>query len=258
MSGIDKALLGKVVALAERAGAVILLHYEKGAAARTKADKTPVTDADEAAEAVILPELQSLLPGIPVIAEEAVARGGTPRIPEGRFWLVDPLDGTREFLKRNGEFTVNIALVENNAPVLGVVHAPALGLTFAACGPGTAVRKEGTKNFHPIAARSVPSDGAVVVASRSHAEPKRLEQFLSGTKVAAFRQAGSALKFGLIASGEADLYPRLGRTMEWDTAAGHAVVLAAGGSVETMDGKPLRYGKKNFENPDFVARGRTS
>lgn len=256
MSAIDKTLLDKIVALADRAGAVILEHYEKGAAARTKADKSPVTDADEAAEAVILPELQSLLSGVPVIAEEAVARGGTPRIPEGRFWLVDPLDGTREYLKRNGEFTVNIALVDRHTPLLGVVHAPALGLTFAACGPGTAVRRTDGEDFRPIAARKMPNDGAVVVASRSHAEPARLETFLSGTKVAGLKQAGSALKFGLIASGEADLYPRLGRTMEWDTAAGHAVVLAAGGSVETLDGKPLRYGKAGFENPDFVARGR--
>ena len=256
MIAIDKTLLDKIVTVADRAGAVILRHYEKGATARTKADKSPVTDADEAAEAVILPALQLLLPGVPVIAEEAVARGGTPRIPEGKFWLVDPLDGTREFLKRNGEFTVNIALVESETPLLGVVHAPALGLTYAACGSGTAVRRVDGEDFRPIAARKMPSDGAVVVASRSHAEPAQLEKFLSGTKVMGLKQAGSALKFGLIASGEADLYPRLGRTMEWDTAAGHAVVLAAGGSVETLDGKPLRYGKTGFENPDFVARGR--
>ncbi len=256
MTGVDRRLLECVVAVAEQAGAVVLVHYEKGVTARTKEDKTPVTDADEAAEAIILPELPKLLPGVPVIAEEEVARSGAPPIPEGRFWLVDPLDGTREFLKRNGEFTVNIALVENAMPVLGVVHAPALGLTFSACGPGTAAKRAAGEKFHPIAARSVPSEGIVVVASRSHAEPRRLERFLSGVKVAAFKQAGSALKFGLVASGEADVYPRLGRTMEWDTAAGHAVVLAAGGSVETLDGKPLRYGKKGFENPDFVARGR--
>jgi 3'(2'), 5'-bisphosphate nucleotidase len=254
---INEDLLNEVVALAERAGAVILDYYAKGTAVRTKADRTPVTDADEAAEAVIRPALESLLPGVPVVAEEAMARGAAPNISQGRFWLVDPLDGTREFLSRNGEFTVNIALVENGMPMLGVVHAPALALTFAARGPNTAARKQGNSNFQKIEARPVPRDGAVVVASRSHGDPKALERFLSGIKVAGTMQAGSALKFGLIASGEADLYPRFGRTMEWDTAAGHAVLLAAGGSVETLDGQPLRYGKKDFANPEFVARGRT-
>jgi len=253
---IEEELLNDVVALCERAGAVILEHYARGPVARTKADRTPVTDADEAAEAVIIPILESLIPGVPVVAEEAVARGSIPDVANRRFWLVDPLDGTREFLGQSGEFTVNIALVEGDMPVLGVVHAPALALTFAARGPKTAARKEGGGAFRPIAARAVPREGAVVVASRSHGDPKALQRFLSDIKVAATKRAGSALKFGLIASGEADIYPRFGRTMEWDTAAGHAVLSAAGGSVETMDGRPLRYRKRDFANPDFVAWGK--
>jgi len=253
---INEALLSEVIALSLRAGAVILGYYAKDTAARAKADRSPVTDADEAAEAVIVPVLRTLLPGIPVVAEEAMAQGAAPKLADGRFWLVDPLDGTREFLNRNGEFTVNIALVENSVPVLGVVHAPALDLTFAGRGPGTAVRKKGSAKFEPIAARLPPEDGVVVVASRSHGDPAALDKFLAGKKVAGMREAGSALKFGLVASGEADLYPRFGRTMEWDTAAGHAVLLAAGGSMETLDGKPFLYGKPDFANPGFIAHGR--
>ena len=255
---IDEPLLREVIAIAERAGDVILDYYAKGATARTKADKSPVTDADEAAEAVILPELEPLLSGVPVVAEEAVASGGAPTVSGNRFWLVDPLDGTREFLKRNGEFTVNIALVEDAIPVLGVVLAPALGLTFAARGPGTAVRRKDDSGFQEIRARAAPKEGIIVVASRSHGDPEALDRFLAGSKVAGTTRAGSSLKFGLIAEGSADLYPRFGRTMEWDTAAGHAVLLAAGGSVETLDGEPLRYAKAGFENPSFVARGRRS
>ena len=252
----DKTLLDDVIELADRAGTLILEHYEKGTEARSKADHSPVTDADEAAEALILPALAKFLPDVPAVAEEAVARSGAPDVGTGRFWLVDPLDGTREFLKRNGEFTVNIALIENGLSVLGVVHAPALGLTFAANGAGTAVRKDGNRPFRPIAARAIPESGAIVVASRSHGNAEALDRFLSEIEVAGLKQAGSSLKFGLLASGEADIYPRFGRTMEWDTAAGHAVLAAAGGRVETMDGRPLVYGKPDFANPEFVAFGK--
>lgn len=252
----DKTLLDDVIGLAERAGAVILEYYGKETPARSKADRSPVTDADEAAEDLILPALAKLLPDVPAVAEESVARSGPPDIGTGRFWLVDPLDGTREFLKRNGEFTVNIALVESGRPVLGVVHAPALALTFAANGADSAVRKDGSAPFRPIAARAIPESGAVVVASRSHGNAEALDRFLAEIEVAGVKQAGSSLKFGLLASGEADIYPRFGRTMEWDTAAGHAVLAAAGGRVETMDGHPLTYGKPGFANPEFVAFGR--
>jgi 3'(2'), 5'-bisphosphate nucleotidase len=228
-------------------------------AVRTKSDATPVTDADQAAEAVILEALVPLLPGIPVVAEEAMSGGSEPALGEvatARFWLVDPLDGTKEFLSRNGEFTVNIALIESGRPRLGVVHLPALGITYAGGTPGTATMAHGGEAPKPIAARQTPADGAIVLASRSHGDQAALDSFLADEHVAARLAAGSSLKFCRIAEGIADLYPRLGRTMEWDTAAGHAVLTAAGGSVSTLDGEMLRYGKPGFENPHFVARGR--
>jgi len=244
--------------IAENAGAAILDVYEGRVAveARQKADETPVTAADDAAEAVILAALRELTPDIPVVSEEAAAAGHIPDISGGRFWLVDPLDGTREFLSRNGEFTVNIALIEAGRPAAGVVHAPALKKTWVGAGPGTARTAEGSGPPVPIRTRPQPASGAVVVASRRHGDAAALDRFLAGHKVGARVDAGSSLKFCLVAAGEADLYPRFGRTMEWDTAAGHAVLLAAGGSVDRADtGAPLTYGKAGFENPYFIARG---
>jgi 3'(2'), 5'-bisphosphate nucleotidase len=225
-----------------------------------KADESPVTEADERAEALIVPALQALAPDVPVVAEEAVAAGGMPVVGD-RFWLVDPLDGTREFIGRNGEFTVNIALICDGAPVLGVVYAPALDRLFAgasgagaADGPALAWVEQGGER-RAIGCRPVPAEGLTVVASRSHGDAAALDAFLAGRRVAALARAGSSLKLCLIAAGEADLYPRLGRTMEWDIAAGHAVLVAAGGQVTRLDGAPLRYGKPGFENPHFVAAG---
>src|SRR5690606_8097654 len=173
------------------------------------------------------------------------------------FWLVDPLDGTREFIGRNGEFTVNIALVEAGRAVLGVVLAPAIDRLFAgAAGLGAFVDEAGARR--PIACRPPPAQGLTVVASRSHGDPAALDAFLPGRKVAEIRSAGSSLKLCLVAAGEADLYPRLGRTMEWDIAAGHAILAAAGGRIEDLHGRPLGYGKPGFENPHFVAMGRRS
>jgi 3'(2'), 5'-bisphosphate nucleotidase len=190
------------------------------------------------------------------VAEEAVARGGTPPVPAGRFWLVDPLDGTKEFLAHNGEFTVNIALIEGGRPALGVVHAPALGLTYWADGSGRAFFEQPGEAPRAIAARAAPSDGLVVASSRSHANKAALDDYLARHTVARRIIAGSSIKFCLIARGAADLYPRFGTTMEWDTAAGHAVLAAAGGRVETTDGEQLGYGKPDFRNPHFIARGR--
>lgn len=249
-------LLEQVRDLAKQAGAAILRYYAEGVTVRAKADLSPVTEADEASEAIILPGLAALTPAIPIVAEEAVAAGDVPDISGGRFWLVDPLDGTREFLSRNGEFTVNIALITGRLPILGVVHVPALGLTYAAMGPGTATQERDGGPPEPVTARATPADGAVVVASRSHGNERALEAYLANIRVKSLVKAGSSLKFCRIACGSADLYPRFGRTMEWDTAAGHAVLRAAGGSVETVDGAPLLYGKTGFENPAFIARGR--
>ncbi|MEX2647425.1 MAG: 3'(2'),5'-bisphosphate nucleotidase CysQ [Alphaproteobacteria bacterium] len=239
--------------LASRAGMIILQHYGS-AVARRKDDSSPVTIADEEAERAIIEDLTALDPGIPIVAEETVARGAGPVIVGRRFWLVDPLDGTKEFLSRNGEFTVNVALIEDGLPTLGIVLAPALRVAYFSDG-GRAWRAEGDGPAHPIRARAAPATGRVAAVSRSHLDAAT-EQFLARHGIRESRPAGSALKFGLLAAGEADVYPRFGRTMEWDTAAGHAVLRAAGGSVRDLDGRELRYGKPGFANPSFIARGR--
>jgi len=244
--------------IAERAGVAILDVYEGRVAldARQKADQSPVTAADDAAEAVILAALHDLTPDIPVVSEEAAEAGNIPDVSGGRFWLVDPLDGTKEFLSRNGEFTVNIALIEDGFPTAGVVHAPALKKTWLGAGTDTACYAEADQPPVPIRTRPQPATGAVVTASRRHGDAAAMDDFLADIKVDTRVDAGSSLKFCLVASGDADLYPRFGRTMEWDTAAGHAVLLAAGGRVERADdGTPLTYGKAGFENPYFIARG---
>ncbi|QJE72511.1 3'(2'),5'-bisphosphate nucleotidase CysQ [Aerophototrophica crusticola] len=249
------ALLPPVRRAAEEAAKAILLHYEAGCDTTRKADGSPVTAADHAAEAVILPVLRCLTPDIPVVSEEEAAAGLTPDVTGGTFWLVDPLDGTKEFIRRNGEFTVNIALVRDGTPVLGVVLLPVTGECFAAAGPGTALRGLPGQADEPIRVRPVPPEGLTVLTSRSHADNRELDGYLANLRVAERVVAGSSLKFCRIAEGRGDLYPRLGPTCEWDTAAGHAVLLGAGGAVDTMDGQPLPYGKPGFLNPHFVARG---
>ncbi len=239
--------------LAGRAGAVIMQHYGS-AVARRKEDSSPVTVADEAAERAIIEDLTVLDPGIPIVAEETVARGAGPVIVGRRFWLVDPLDGTKEYLSRNGEFTVNVALIEDGLPSFGIVLAPALRVAFFADG-SRAWRAEGDGPARPIRARAAPATGCVAAVSRSHLDAET-ERYLARHGIGDSRAAGSALKFGLLAAGEADVYPRFGRTMEWDTAAGHAVLRAAGGSVRDIDGRELVYGKPGFANPSFIARGR--
>lgn len=246
--------------IADRAGEVILEVYETDFDVRHKGDNSPVTEADERAEALILPALRDLLPGIPAIGEEAVSQGNAETLPAGGvFWLVDPVDGTKEFLRRSGEFTVNIALVENTVPVLGVVTAPALNRGFRACGLGTAERREGDgedgNDWQPIAVRSIPADGAIVASSRSHGDREKIEELLSDMNIRDHVTAGSSLKFCLLAEGTADVYPRYGPTSEWDTAAGHAVLTGAGGSIRNLDGTDFAYGKPGWRNPEFIARG---
>lgn len=249
------ALLEQVIPVVRAAGSVILDIYASDFEVRGKQDASPVTEADERAEVLILQALEKIAADIPVVAEEAVSAGQVPEVGE-RFWLVDPLDGTREFISRNGEFTVNIALVEHGMPSLGVVFAPALDRLFAgAAGCGAFVEENGQR--HRIEVRRPPAQGLTVVASRSHGDPEALATFLQGRPIAELKNAGSSLKLCLVAAGEADLYPRLGRTMEWDIAAGHAVLMAAGGRVCNVAGEPLRYGKAGFENPHFVASGRS-
>ena len=251
-------LLPGLTDLAREAGAAILRVYAEPFEVRDKNDKSPVTDADHAAEAIILAGLAKLAPDVPVVAEEEMAAGRGPEIGSGPFWLVDPLDGTKEFIKRNGEFTVNIALIERGRPVAGVVLAPALDVLWrGACGLG-AERITNSARAEPITVRSPPADGVTVFASRSHAIYSDLDIWLRNNSytVAERKQAGSSLKFCLIAAGDGDLYPRFGPTMEWDTAAGQAVLEAAGGEVVTVDGAALSYGKAQFRNPHFIARGR--
>ena len=251
-----------LVEIAFEAGKIILRHYAgETIATRTKEDHSPVTAADEEAEAYILSRLAVVAPEVPIIAEEEAASGRIARIGS-RFFLVDPLDGTKEFLNRNGEFTVNIAEVLNGAPLRGVVYIPAKDRLFVGeAGHGAFDVRVSDGALDWSCARRIevckPSeDGLVVVASRSHRDYKT-EEFLADYKVKDFKAAGSSLKFCLVAAGEADFYPRLGRTMEWDTAAGHAVLAAAGGSVTTIDGRPFVYGKveEKFANPFFLARG---
>ncbi len=254
-------LLRQVEAVAREAGALILQVYAGHFEVRGKADTSPVTEADERAERCIVAALQALDAAVPVVAEEAASRGDTPAVGS-RFWLVDPLDGTREFVSRNGEFTVNIALVEDGAPVLGVVYEPVADrLVAGVMGLGAWREERGEQGVerHAIACRKPGADGLVLACSRSHGDEVAMAQWLAawlGTRTVVRRVAvGSSLKFGLLAAGEADIYPRLGRTMEWDTAAGHAVLRAAGGEVRDLTGVPLRYGKPGFENPHFVAQG---
>jgi 3'(2'), 5'-bisphosphate nucleotidase len=256
----DPELLEIMVAAALEAGTAALEIFRGDHKVARKKDNSPVTAADHAAEAVILRRLGAHVAHIPIIAEEEVAAGRVPAIAK-TFFLVDPLDGTREFVAGRPEFTVNIALVRERVPAMGVVYAPATGELFG--GDVAAGRAFLTKAAHhgaaggvrePIHVRRAPPAGLTVVASRSHPNPK-MRDYLKGYEVADTVSIGSSLKFCLLAQGRADLYPRLGTTMEWDTAAGHAVLLAAGGAVVAADGGPLLYGKSGFSNPWFIAAG---
>jgi 3'(2'),5'-bisphosphate nucleotidase len=247
-----------MVAAAIEAGRAACAIYRSGFEVHTKQDASPVTAADHASEAIILARLARAAPEIPVVAEEQVAAGRVPQIGS-EFFLVDPLDGTKEFVQRRGDFTVNIALVRAGAPVLGVVYAPAKARLFA----GDVLERRGYRSEQspddeaqapraPMRVRTPPAGGLTVVASRSHRTPET-DAYLAQVKVSHLVSVGSSLKFCLVAAGEADLYPRLGPTMEWDTAAGHAVLAAAGGTVVNLDGSAFRYGKPEFRNPSFIA-----
>jgi 3'(2'), 5'-bisphosphate nucleotidase len=242
--------------IARNAAREIMRIYAGDLGVRDKADKSPVTDADHAAEAVIVAGLRALTPDVPVVAEEEMAAGRVPVIDGGPFWLVDPLDGTKEFIKRNGEFTVNIALIERGRPTLGIVLAPATDTLWRGAAGLGADKSENGGAFVAIGTRQPPDHGLTACASRSHAVYSDLDIWFrnQGLTVADRIQTGSSLKFCLIAEGKADIYPRFGPTNEWDTAAGQGVLEAAGGEVVTTDGRPLGYGKPGFSNPHFIAR----
>ena len=246
--------------IALQAGPVVMEEYARAADARTKSDGSPVTAADERAEALIRASLERLAPDIPIIAEEAVAAGGS--IPVANcFFLVDPLDGTKEFINRNGEFTINIALIANGAPIAGAVYAPAIERLWFAGGKAHVCKVEvglplpEPSAWREIRTRAAPK-GLIALASRSHTDAQT-ESFLATLPIEGRRAAGSSLKFCVVAEGEADVYPRFGPTMDWDTAAGDAVLRAAGGVVLQGDGQTLAYGKlaQGLRNGGFVAWG---
>jgi 3'(2'), 5'-bisphosphate nucleotidase len=248
-------LLPAVCAAARHAGALILGVYETSTAPglRDKGDGSPVTMADLIGERAICQALAALTPNVPIVGEEAHAEGLCPAVGE-QFWLVDALDGTREFINRNAEFTVNIGLVDGRNAVLGVVYAPALDVLYAGSLTTGAFLEQGGQR-RPIRCRVGSPEGVDVVGSRSHGDATAMEAFLTAHSIRNYIGVGSSLKFCLVAEGRADLYPRLGRTMEWDTAAGHAVLSASGGSVTTLQGEPLHYGKPGYANPPFCAHG---
>ncbi len=251
--------------LALGAGRVQMRHARAGFAVETKADATPVTLADRESERLILDGLTAVAPDIPVIAEEESAAGRQPVIG-ARFFLVDPLDGTKEFVAGRAEFTINIALIEAGVPVFGLVYAAALGRLFLTLGaahaieadvqPDAAIATVAGLDARRIQVRPPDPAALVAVASRSHMNPAT-EALLARYAIRERRTAGSSLKFCLVAKGEADIYPRIGPTCEWDTAAGHAILRAGGGDVLTLDGAPMLYGKaaQHFRNPDYIAWG---
>jgi 3'(2'),5'-bisphosphate nucleotidase len=254
-------LLKTLIETALAAGDEIERIYAHGFEAEEKHDGSPVTEADQRAEAIILERLAAAYPDIPVLAEEEAAAGRIPRLGE-RFFVVDPLDGTKGFVQRNGEFTVNIALIDDHVPIAGVVYAPdQAALYYGAKGEGAFRRLgRGEPAAEPIRPRPRPASGLSGIGSRNHAAPGTAEKMVA-LGVTEFVPAGSSLKFCLVAEGSADVYPRWGRTMEWDTGAGQAVLEAAGGRVLALDGDreagPLRYGKidNDFANPHFIAWG---
>ena len=253
MSATLSPHLETLVRIAQAAGIVVMRHYEAGCDTRVKADRSPVTDADEEAETLILAELALAFPNVPVVAEEEAAAGRVAKVGS-RFFLVDPVDGTKEFIKRGGEFTVNIGEIVDGVPVSGVVFAPAIGRLFVgAAGEGAFEISGGVTRA--IAARAPAEDGLVAVSSKSHPDAKT-DALLKSLAVKGNTNAGSSLKFCLVAAGEADIYPRAGHTMEWDTAAGDAVLRAAGGRMTDWDGAPFVYGKAGFHNTAFIARGK--
>ena len=246
--------LDTVCAIAHDAGLRILDIYKRDFGVEHKRDGSPVTEADNAAHAVIVAALAKLTPDIPVLSEESAEIDPAERRRWARFWLVDPLDGTKEFISRNGQFTVNIALIEGDRPVLGVVHAPVTGVTYRACQGGGAQKSEGSQSPRPIKARRYAGANPVIVASRLHAG-RALGGFLESVGVHELTSMGSSLKFCLVAEGAADVYPRLGPTMEWDTGAAQCVVEQAGGRVVDVANRPLRYNKPSLKNPWLITAG---
>ncbi|PHQ14433.1 3'(2'),5'-bisphosphate nucleotidase CysQ [Marinobacter profundi] len=248
------SLLPDVLKIADAASEKVLHVYQSDFKVRLKADQSPITAADEASHEIILNGLKSISQDIPVLSEEGADIAWGERKGWQRFWLVDPVDGTKDFTQRTGEFTVNIALIEFGEPVLGVVTAPALKEAYWGAKGEGAFKRDRTGKIHRIRV-ATPKEEVRVLASKNHLNPET-RAFIDALGPHEMIQAGSSLKFCRIAEGHADIYPRLGPTSEWDTAAGHAILLAAGGTVNKLNGEPLTYGKEDLLNPHFVASGR--
>ncbi len=246
-----------VVALAEEAGRAILKVYATDFDVESKGDESPLTKADLASQDVLSRGLKSLSPRLPIISEESGLASFDERQRWQRYWLIDPLDGTKEFVKRNGEFTVNVALIDDGRPVLGVVHVPVSGVTYVGDDELGAERRSADGERSAIRVAEASENPVRVVGSRSHQSPETA-RYLDAIGETAMLPMGSSLKFCIVAEGGADIYPRFGLTSEWDTAAAQAVVESAGGSVVTFDGKPLRYNTKDdILNPYFLVIGPT-
>jgi len=252
----EVTLIHKIRSIALEAGEIINSFVPARGAVEydLKEDMSPVTRADEAANDHIVAAIKGIQPDAVIIAEESA--GSTQPIENvcEPFWLVDPLDGTKEFIAGRDEFTVNIALIVKREPYLGVIYLPARDCLYWGQNGAGAYRSSGKENPIQISTRSIPTNGPTAVSSRSHSNPAT-QQWLSQQQITQFQAAGSSLKFCKVAEGSADLYPRFGRTMEWDIAAGHAILAAAGGRVRTIAGGNLHYGKPGFENPNFLAEG---
>ena len=253
VNDIDFRTVHKIAGQA--AAAIMEVYSRNDFDIELKGDHSPLTAADKASHAVIVQGLRQAYPSIPILSEEGREIPYSQRSNWTRFWLVDPLDGTKEFIKRNGEFTVNIALVDHNRVVAGLVNVPAQNVTFLGALGAGAWKIKGSEPPKAIRVRqALAGEALTVVMSRSHPAPA-LAQYLESVPVADALPVGSSLKFCVVAEGKADLYPRLGPTMEWDTAAGHAVVEAAGGRVCQLNGAPLTYNKDNLLNPHFIVKG---
>lgn len=254
------ALMNQIRRVAIEAGNLTLDYFDESGyyGADEKSDGSPVTLADKRAEELIEKALKQITPDVLIVGEEAAAIGYRPDLSAAEyFWLVDPLDGTKEFISGSGDYTVNIALIKNHKPVLGVVYAPVHGELYAACGEGTAIKwMEDSDKERSISVRDTPNEGLTIISSKSHGKGDRLDKFLENYKIKKQIQRGSSLKMCAIAAGKADMYPRFGLTCEWDTAAAHAILNAAGGFITDIHGRELTYGGEDpkFLNPEFIAR----
>jgi len=251
---LSHKLIEEICRLATQAGKRIMRIYGGEISVTLKKDASPLTEADRVSHEFLVDQLTSLMPSLPVISEESHKAAAASPIPAGWYWLIDPLDGTKEFLKRTNEFTVNVALIEGSRSRLGVVHAPALDLTYYAAQGLGAWRRQGGKASQPIQTRPAPASSLAVVASKDHAGPL-VTAMLARLTQPTLKAMGSSLKFCLVAEGKADIYLRDLPTMEWDTAAAQCVVEVAGGTVCALDGQPLRYGKPGLKNPSIMTVG---